>query len=415
LKYPITTELAALLNSIRAAGGRPLLVGGGVRDVLMSNVPKDIDIEVFGLAADKLKAALIPHGQVFAVGVSFAVLKVYLRNGQELDIALPRRESHGGERGAIPTPDPNMTPQEACSRRDFTLNAMAYDPATDEILDFFGGQADLAAGILRHVGASFADDPLRVLRGMQFAARWNFRLAPETAAFCAGLLPQFPKLARERVWGEWLKYCEKSHKPSAGLNVLEQTQWRQAFGALATLSGESWQKTLATTDNAEIICRRDKLMGTDRIVLLLAATGGYTADIKAFLGQINCPQQYAKVITPLVREMQNWQNVSPTPTAVRWLSKRLAPANIVGFEQLAEAVFSPVRPLTHWLEIARALGCADRALPPLLLGRHLEEAGLSPSPRFKAILDAGYTAQLDGVFDTLDGAKLWLREHLQGS
>lgn len=411
LTYPVSPELAALLQSLKQAGGRPLLVGGCVRDLLMGHPPKDTDIEVFGIRPAKLKEVLARHGQVFAVGVSFAVLKIYLPSGEELDVALPRRESHGGERGAIMTPDPQMTPEEAASRRDFTINALMYDWFSSEVLDFFNGQADLQAGILRHVGPAFADDPLRVLRGMQFAARWNFRLAPATVEFCAGLLPHFPELAKERVWGEWLKLVTKASLPSAGLQVLEQTTWLKAFPALAQLEPSQWQQTLAATDRTLQLCRAQNLATDSQIELMLAAIAGEVANSESFLLEINCPLHYAKVIKPLVKEYQNWQDISPEATAVRHLSRRLAPATIEKLSQLLQAGKKSAQ-AANWLAMALELGCADKPLTPLLLGRHLEEAALKPGPNFKKLLDAAYEQQLDGLFNTLDGAKEWLKVQL---
>ncbi|HEX9439454.1 MAG TPA: polynucleotide adenylyltransferase, partial [Roseiflexaceae bacterium] len=197
-------QLQPILSAIESAGGLPLIVGGAVRDQLLGYALKDIDIEVYRLSIEQLAEVLTPFGRLDAVGRSFGILKLRLPGGREFDFALPRRESKigAGHRGFLAAPDPTMTPREAAARRDFTINAMALTPA-GEILDFFGGQADLHARILRHTTAAFAEDPLRVLRGMQFAARFDMRLAPETAALCRALLAEAPTLAIERIWGEW--------------------------------------------------------------------------------------------------------------------------------------------------------------------------------------------------------------------
>src|SRR5437868_2163715 len=163
----ILNQIQPILAAITAAGGSPLIVGGAVRDQLMGHEPKDIDVEVYGLDVERLAEILAGFGRVDAVGRSFGILKLRLPDGRELDVSLPRRESKvgAGHRGFIAAPDPLMTPREAAARRDFTFNALAMTPA-GEVLDFFGGQADLRAGILRHTTEAFREDPLRVLRAM---------------------------------------------------------------------------------------------------------------------------------------------------------------------------------------------------------------------------------------------------------
>ena len=231
-------QLQPILEAIQAAGGWPLIVGGAVRDILLGHAPKDLDVEVYRLDVERLTAALAPFGRIDAVGRSFGVLKLRTPAGQEFDFALPRRESKigAGHRGFLAAPDPTMTPQEAAARRDFTINAMAITP-DKQVLDFFGGQEDLRAHILRHTTAAFAEDPLRVLRGMQFAARFDMRLAPETAALCRQLLPEAPTLAVERIWAEWWKWAVKGVRPSAGLRVLEETGWISLYPELEELIG----------------------------------------------------------------------------------------------------------------------------------------------------------------------------------
>jgi tRNA nucleotidyltransferase/poly(A) polymerase len=231
-----------ILAAIQAAGGRPLIVGGAVRDALRGVDSKDFDqeydIEVYNLPIDQLSELLAGFGRVDAVGRSFGILKLRTPAGHELDVSLPRRESKigAGHRGFLAMPDPTMTPREAAARRDFTWNALAITPE-GELLDFFGGAADLHAGIIRHTTAAFAEDPLRVLRAMQFAARFDMRLAPETAALCRTLLPEASTLATERIWGEWQKWAIKGRKPAAGLRVLAETGWISLYPEIEELIG----------------------------------------------------------------------------------------------------------------------------------------------------------------------------------
>src|SRR5947207_944114 len=176
--------------SVRAAGGRALIVGGWVRDRLMGRDPsashldgsKDIDIEVFGLSAERVRAIVEEFGRVEAVGESFQVYKA-----GDIDVSLPRRESKTGRghRGFEVTGDPSLTIEEAARRRDFTVNAVAWDPLTDEYLDPFGGREDINRRLIRMVDPNtFPDDSLRVLRAVQFAARLEFAVDEPTRRRC---------------------------------------------------------------------------------------------------------------------------------------------------------------------------------------------------------------------------------------
>ena len=171
---------AEIAEIVREEGGRALLVGGCVRDEILGLEPKDFDLECFGVAPDRLEAALSRHYTLDLVGASFGVLKIH---GHDVDVALPRRETKLGlgHRAFGTECDPFLSLEEASARRDFTVNAIYRDPLTGETLDPWGGVKDLERGVLRHVSDHFREDPLRVLRGMQFVARFNLAPAPETA------------------------------------------------------------------------------------------------------------------------------------------------------------------------------------------------------------------------------------------
>src|SRR5688572_27237497 len=194
------------------AGGRALIVGGWARDRLLGRESKDIDIEVFGVNADALKPLLERFGRVDTVGESFTVYKI-----GGLDVSLPRRESKTGHghKGFTVIGDPSLSFEEAARRRDFTINAISFDPLTAEYLDPFNGRADLDARILRVVDAgTFGDDSLRVLRALQFAARFDLTLDDETKRICRSI--PLDDLPAERVWGEIEKLLLAAERPSIG-------------------------------------------------------------------------------------------------------------------------------------------------------------------------------------------------------
>ncbi|MBP1605928.1 MAG: cca, partial [Acidobacteria bacterium] len=155
---PALSRALVAAKLVREAGGRALIVGGWVRDRLLGHPSKDIDLEVYGLPAEPLRRVLELMGPVNTVGEAFTVFKV-----AELDVALPRRESKvaRGHRGFEVTGDPFLSVDEATRRRDFTINAIAWDPLDDVYLDPFGGRSDLERRILRIVDpGTFGDDSL---------------------------------------------------------------------------------------------------------------------------------------------------------------------------------------------------------------------------------------------------------------
>src|SRR5687768_4808882 len=171
------SRITRLAESVQVAGGRAMLVGGCVRDELMGVEPKDWDLEVYGVAAEKLREIIGSFGEVNAVGEAFTVYKL----GHDLDVSIPRRErkSGRGHRAFVIEGDPAMSIADATRRRDFTINAILQDPLTGELIDPFGGQQDIAARVLRAVSAqTFVEDSLRVLRAAQFAARFEFEIDP---------------------------------------------------------------------------------------------------------------------------------------------------------------------------------------------------------------------------------------------
>ena len=417
LQKLVSPPIKELLTVIQRAGGRGVLVGGCVRDALLGFEPKDIDIEVYGLSSDALKASLKPHFRVFAVGVSFGVLKVYLEDGTELDVSLPRRDSRPGELGDLGIPDPTTTPQAAASRRDFTINAMAFDHTGSDLLDYYGGQADLRDGLLRHVGPAFAHDPLRVLRGMQFAARWNFRLAPETARFCQTLLPLYDGLAKERVWGEWHKLAAKGDWPSAGLRVLEETGWRSLYAPLERLAERSlWDGYRHGVRLGRVArpARRSERRGphgfrAGKSGPCLRGGGGRAFSDRyryaAWVGSPDCQSDPRTIDLPAGRVV----GAGRASAGLSVAASRVCAVGRIGRSH------RPCRCACRLVRISSATWLRDGIVRPLLQGRHLQEAGLQPGQHFKVILEDALQAQLNGSFSTVEEAQAWLARRLAGS
>jgi tRNA nucleotidyltransferase (CCA-adding enzyme) len=257
-------------------GPRAFLVGGFVRDALMGIPSKDLDMEMYGVSPADLMALaerLYPR-QVNTVGESFGILKVRIDHEYDFDISIPRRESKNGKghKGFLVESDPNMGFEEACKRRDFTINAMLMDPLTEEIIDPFGGQKDLQQNILRVTDEErFQDDPLRVYRAVQFAARFDVAIDWASGKIMKQMVERgdLSELSPERVTDEIKKLLLKSGKPSIGFELMDELGIIQRhYPELHILKdtpqepewhpeGDVWIHTLMVVDEAAKIIRRD--------------------------------------------------------------------------------------------------------------------------------------------------------------
>jgi len=441
---------AKISQVVKSAGGRAFLIGGCVRDAFLGLDSKDLDIEVYGITSKTLVAILSPHFSIDLVGEAFSVFKL---RGLPIDISLPRRESKAGRghRGFRVVADSEMTLEEAGSRRDFSMNAVAFDPISGEVFDPFGGLQDLESGILRHTSSKFGEDPLRVLRGMQLAGRYSLSVVPETVDVSKSLFTEYGSLAIERIWGEWYKWASQSVQPSAGLRFLHQCEWLQAYPELLALKGcpqdirfhpegDVWIHTLHCTDQAARIAQRDALDNTERAILVLASlchdlgkptmtkvtrngvhSRGHaeTEDIyRQFLSRIGAPKTVVDRVTILCRYHLAHLNFGGSSRYVRKLALALdsVDENIEMLARLVEADQSARPPLPSilpekmktLLKLASDLEVKDATPKPILMGRHLIELGVSPGPELGKILQAAFDAQLDGTFDTLETAREWV-------
>ncbi|MBQ6334999.1 MAG: hypothetical protein IJI46_08035 [Erysipelotrichaceae bacterium] len=214
-------ELSRIIaQKVKEEGGRVFYVGGCVRDKLLGIENKDIDIEVHGISPEQLKAILETLGTPMSYGQSFGV---YSLKGYDIDIAMPRKERAigTGHRDFEIDVDPFIGYKEAARRRDFTINALMEDVLDGTIIDSFNGLEDLKAGIIRCVDPkTFIEDPLRVLRGAQFASRFHFGIAQDTLDLCKNI--DLTPLHKQRVEEELKKAILKSDRPSIFFETLKQ-------------------------------------------------------------------------------------------------------------------------------------------------------------------------------------------------
>jgi tRNA nucleotidyltransferase (CCA-adding enzyme) len=450
-----TALLAAMQRICRlcqGAGGRAWMVGGAVRDALLHLPVTDLDLEVHGIAASDLEDLLSQHFDLDAVGQAFGVLKL---RGLPIDVSLPRTESKLGQghRGFLVRSDPHLGLDAAARRRDFTINAIAYDPLSGELGDPLGGCRDLELRRLRHCSDAFGEDPLRVLRGMQLAARFDLEPDPETVAVCRGIEPE--GLARERIWHEWRKLLLLGQTPSRGLRFLRETGWLRYFPPLEALDGlpqdpvHHPEGDVYTHTGLCLDVFAAQRLGdeTEDLVVGLAVlchdlgkplvqqyepdgrirTPGHAEQaedlVRGFLEELTGGQSaLVKQVLPLVR--YHGQPVQLfTQGAGDGAVRRLAVAvgrvdrllRVVRADRGGRAAASQTDPpAVRWLaERAAELAVAAERPRPLVQGRHLRDRGLSPGPEYSRMLAACYEAQLDGAFSDEAGGLRWLDGWLQ--
>ena len=439
-------------TAITVAGGRALVVGGYVRDEVLSRmgrpvVPKDIDIEVYGLDYPRLKEVLQAFGRVDEVGAQFGILKV-----QDLDVSMPRRDSKVGmgHRGIQVTGDPTMSIPEAARRRDFTINSLCMDPITGEVFDYYGGIDDLRIRLVRATDKElFQDDPLRALRAVQFASRFDFSIESETMEICRRM--PIEEVTRERVGDEWRKMLLKSERPSIGLELARDLgileKLHPDLHAISGIEqdpgwhpeGSVWIHTLMVVDEAVKIADREGLQDEDRLVLILAAithdlgkatttvrredgrvvslghTGAGVDPARRFLMSIDIPMRAVERILPLVEEhLFPTLNKQPSDSSVRRLAVRLHPATIRELTWVAEAdhrgraiPYDGFPQGRYLLEKAETLEVKLSKPQELLKGHgdELIEQGMVPGPQFGAVLRQVYDLQLAGEISTIEQAQ----------
>jgi tRNA nucleotidyltransferase (CCA-adding enzyme) len=450
---PPVLELA---RAVAAAGGRALVVGGFVRDRLLGRATNDVDLEVLGLEPEKLRALLAARGALHEVGESFPVWKLALAGAPDLpplDVALPRRESKAGRghRGFLVTGDPGLSPRAAARRRDFTVNAIGFDPLARELVDPFGGARDLERRLLRAVDpATFVDDSLRVLRAVQLAARFEFAIDPQTAALCRGV--GLDDLPAERVFGEVEKWLAKSRRPALGwwaareLLVIEKL-WPECAALAGCAQEPEWHPEGDVFTHTGLVLDQAAPLAADlprpkRLALLLAAIAhdfGKPLTTRLENGRIRSPGHEAAGVEPARRwldrlNVHTLDGFDLRAAVLALVQHHLAPTHLFNSERAGGRVSdgairrlaakvdadllhrlatadtrgrppAPPSLAPDWLfERMRALEVVSGAPAPLLLGRHLLALGVAPGPGMGEILKAIYERQLDGELTTLGEA-----------
>ena len=469
----VEPQIRELIQKLNKQGHRALIVGGAVRDALLGIAPKDIDIEVYNISYNDLMQFLSHFGKVNLVGKKFGVIKFHPTGSEmDYDFSIPRKENKVGightEFEIIF--DKDMSPKDAALRRDFTINSLGYDPIENKIYDYFGGQEDIKQGIIRHTSNAFKEDFLRILRAMQFSSRFGFTVHPDTVKEIREMLKtnEFEELSKERIFEEWMKFAEKGVRHDLIFQFLRDTTLIYKYPELKLLKetpqdeiyhpeGDVEIHTSMTLTEMDKIIERENISGKEKAILVLSilfhdvAKSKTTASIfkkdssgvermvitshgheamggemvKEILPRMGFHEELITPISNLVANHLAGVSIKMIPSrsgqlkAVKKLSRRLYPATIKQLLYVMEADSKGRGGNQHVVmgrsileELSEELDLQTKAYQPILMGRHLIEAGLKPSPQFKEILDKSFEAQEIGEFSDVEGAKEWLENYL---
>lgn len=417
-------RLLTIAEDIRAAGGRAYLVGGWVRDALLGKNCRDYDVEVYDLEQEELLPILSKYGKPNLVGKAFGVIHLAMK-GESLDFSFPRTESKVGygHKGFLVKTDAKLSFKEAALRRDFTINAMGMELPELTLCDAYGGIKDLKALRLRHVGPAFAEDSLRILRGVQFASRFGLTLAPETVELCRTL--SLDDLSIERLFEEFKKWLLKPGKPSLGLRAFLDIKLDEYFPEIKPLASR-WELLGELLDNLSAV--KDFSDDERMVVMFAALLSGNASEgscdeetVLKFLARITNEIKLVKGVPLLLRYAFSQAPASgagdllPSDSTIRRLSVALN-----GLRQLVPFIASnPLLEETQRHAFASALAkrageldAYEKAPVAYLTGKMLMNLGVKPGKQMGEVIKKSFELQLDGEITDADAAIAWARAEL---
>lgn len=451
-------ELHPILNELWTHQITPIVVGGYVRDALLSIHSKDIDIELYNLRSlEELEQILKPFGKLNLVGKSFGVIKLKIKE-LDIDFSPPRTESKrtAGHKGFSVCYNFTLDFTAASRRRDFTINAIGYNPQTKTLLDPHNGVEDLRNRRLACVHEkTFIEDPLRPLRAIQFAARFDLTCDPILLNLCKDMIVHgaLEELPKERIFEEFKKLFLLAPKPSIGMELLHRMGALPFFAPLDMFEhtpqdplshpeGNVWRHTLMALDVMASLRTGDSKCDLVLMFAVLLHDCAKPITTVNNNGEINAPK-HAKIgvevakdflekitnehalkedILPLIRyhgRVQKFYENTASIPEILCLSTRVPIEKLILVSQadfLGRGINgkSPKHfEAGEWLySRAKELGVLSSPPQPLLMGRNLIELGLTPSEDFKRILNSAYEAQLNQEFFTTQEAIHWLKKEL---
>ena len=405
-------RLLKIAGDIREAGGRAFLVGGWVRDALLGRSCRDYDVEVYDMAQDALVPILSKYGRTNLVGKAFGVIHLAMK-GLSLDFSFPRTESKVGygHRGFVVHTDEKLSFKEAALRRDFTINAMGMELPELTLCDPYGGIDDLKAHTLRHVGPAFAEDSLRILRGVQFASRFGCTLAPETVELCRTL--SLDDLSIERLFEEFKKWLLKPGKPSLGLRAFLDIKLDGYFPEIRPFEG-SWETLGDILDKMAELRDSNGLSDTQAMDFAFAALLCGNADSALdFLVRITNENHLLKNVPLLLSALRNLDEgiVDDIPALRRLAVKQNGLKLLCLLVKCIPVSYyrSPDFATALWNSAAK-YDLLDAAPQPFLTGKKLMDLGVKPGKHMGEIIKQSFELQLDGKITSAEEAAEWARQ-----
>lgn len=446
---------------------KPILVGGSVRDKLLDkNIEsKDIDIELYThLKYEDIIELLNKKYKCDIVGKHFGVIKIRTDDGNDFDLSLPRIEKSIGNKHIDfeVILDGKLDFKEAFKRRDFTFNAIGYDFIEEKIIDIYNGENDLKNKIIRHVNSkTFVEDPLRIYRAIQFAARFEFQIAEETKDLIHnmiknGLLDELPK---ERVFVEFEKLLIKSKNPSIGFELMKEFGiLEKYFEELHKLigveqekewhpEGDVWVHTMMVIDEmAKIEVNNDK-----KLLYMLSCLChdlGKPEYTKIINNKITSRGHEEGGIEPTVNFLRKLTNdnklinqvcklvelhlqpsllyiAEPRNSAIKRLNNKLIEENLTILDlaiinkadsngRTTKDALVKYTPQYDWIvNKYKELNLTDKKIEPLIKGKDLIDLGLKPDKSFKEILNKVYDYQIDNNIDNKEETYNYLLDILK--
>lgn len=443
-KFKIPSILEDILKDLQKIGATPIVVGGSVRDFFLNIPIKDYDIEIFGIdSLYIIQKSLEKFGSVKLVGKSFGVLTLRV-NEYDFDFALPRIEKKIGNthQDFEVITNANLSFKEAAIRRDFTINAIGYDFFKEEFLDPFDGINDLKNKTIKHINdATFVEDSLRVYRAVQFASRFDFKIAENTKELCKQIVlnDELIYLPKERVYEEFKKLFLKSAKPSIGFELLRELGLLKYFQELEVLinciqdpiyhpEGDVWIHTMMSLDELARILKEENIEDEYRKLYLFYGIlchdfgkpfctkeiNGKITSFKheslgieptiSFLSKLTNEKKFIEIVCSLVKNHLTPFQLYLAESSLKAIKRLSLKVNIedLCLVCLADCLGRTIKDkekcpnATSWLlNKAKELEIHNVPIKPLVQGRDLIKLGFKPSEKFKEILEFAFDLQLD--------------------
>lgn len=387
--HPQRQFAATLVAKLRAAGFAAYWAGGCVRDELLGRTPKDYDIAT-SAPPDQIRH-LFGFNRTLAIGAAFGVITVLgPRGAGQVEVTTFRRDASYTD-GRHPDAVEFTSPEEDASRRDFTINGLFFDPVENRVIDFVGGQADLKLGLIRAIGRAeerFAEDKLRMLRAVRFAATFQFAIEESTLDAIRRMADQIGVVSPERIAMEMRRMLVDRHRSHA-VRLLVQSGLTPVVLPEIT-PGERLERALAVME---------RLADPDfplALAALLAETGGATA--AAEVGRRwRLSNKEIELTVWLIEHRDALRGASSKPwSAVQRVLAHEDAGDLVALMEAVRRAGGEVLDDVDWCRRMLARPRAELNPPPLVTGDDLLRHGVPAGPIYRELLERLRDAQLDG-------------------